>query len=161
PAGPAAQAASTRPLAWIASAAILCALAALGGYFTARRAPAIAQAPVTRFDLPVSSLALRGFSVSPDGRTLAYTAPSHHNPVIWLRPLDSETPAQARAGTEDASLPVWSPDSKSIAFVAEGKLKRMDVGSGAFQVVCDGLDGQSRGLAWSSQGTIIYSLGAG
>jgi serine/threonine protein kinase/Tol biopolymer transport system component len=161
PATSAPQAAAARPLPWIFSAAILCALAALGGYFSARRTPGSGQAPVTRFDLAVSSLGLRGFSISPDGRMLAYGAPSRDKSVIWIRRLDSESPAWPITGSEEGALPTWSPDSKSIAFVADGKLKRVDVAGGAVQVICDGVQGQGRGLAWSPQGVIIFSLGAG
>jgi Tol biopolymer transport system component len=38
--------------------------------------------------------------------------------------------AQPLAGTEDAQFPFWSPDSSAIAFVARGKLKRVDLSGG-------------------------------
>jgi len=161
PAAPLPQPTAARPLPWIVAVAILCVLGVLAGYFAARRSPAASRSPVTRLDLPVSSLALRGFSVSPDGRMLAYGAPSRDKPVIWVRTLDSEMPAWPLAGTEEGALPVWSPDSKSIAFLADGKLKRVDVAGGAVQVVCDDVSGQGRGLAWSPQGVIVFSLSAG
>lgn len=46
--------------------------------------------------------------------------------MLWVRPLGSLT-AQTLPGTEDAFFPFWSPDSRSIAFFAQGKLKRVDI----------------------------------
>ena len=70
------------------------------------------------------------FSLSPDGRLLAMIAadPSRRT-MLWIRPLDSPV-AQPLAGTEDAEAPFWSPDSRSIAFVANGLLKRIDASGG-------------------------------
>jgi serine/threonine protein kinase len=66
-----------------------------------------------------------GFSISPDGKYLAFSAHTSEDkpPMIWVRPLDSLT-AQAVPGTEGADRPVWSPDSRQIAFGAGGKLER-------------------------------------
>ena len=53
---------------------------------------------------------------------------------LWLRPLD-QTEARPLAGTEGATDPFWSPDSRSIGFFAAGKLRRLDVAGGAPQVL--------------------------
>ena len=52
----------------------------------------------------------------------------------------------------------WSPDSRSIGFFAEGKLKRLDIGGGQPQILADaeGL----RGGAWNQDGIILYAVGA-
>ena len=42
---------------------------------------------------------------------------------LWLRSLSSTT-ARPLAGTEGATSPFWSPDSRSVAFMAGGALKR-------------------------------------
>ena len=152
---------SARSWRWILGAAIVCGIAAIGGFFSGRRAVPTVSAPVTRFDLTVSPLALRGFSLSPDGRMLAYTEPLQGKSMVWVRALGSETPAQPRAGTEEGMFPFWSPDSKSIAFFAGDKLKRMDAAGGAVQTICDGVGGQPRGMAWASAGVIVISLGGG
>ena len=146
---------------WVAGAAILCGVAAVGGFLAGYRGAPAPPAPVTRFDLSVSPLALRGFSVSPDGRMLAYTEPVSGKSMIWVRVLGSEGPAESRAGTEEALFPFWSPDSKSIAFFAGDKLKRMEAAGGPVQTICDGVNGQPRGMAWGSAGVIVISLGGG
>ena len=62
--------------------------------------------------------------VSPDGRVIAFQAiDSDGNGQIWLRPLDS-LEARPLAGSEGAvtdGRPMWSPDSRYIAFFAGGK----------------------------------------
>jgi serine/threonine protein kinase/Tol biopolymer transport system component len=77
-------------------------------------------------------------ALSPDGRRLAFTATDGNGRVmLWVRALDSLA-MQPLAGTEGAAGPFWSPDSRSIAFVARGKLKRIDVLGGPPLTVCDG-----------------------
>ena len=39
-------------------------------------------------------------------------------------------------GTDDATFPFWSPDSHSVGFFAELKLKRVDIYGGAPQNTC-------------------------
>ncbi|MGC9951173.1 MAG: hypothetical protein ABSF64_32860 [Bryobacteraceae bacterium] len=84
--------------------------------------------------------------MSPDGRTAAYIATDHGKAALWVHPLDGAT-ARVLAGTEDAGLPFWSPDSKSVAFFAHGKLQRVYLAGGAPQTICD--IGETRGGSWS------------
>src|SRR5262249_6485751 len=58
-------------------------------------------------------------------------------------------------GTEGATYPFWSPDSRSIGFFAEGKLKRVDVPGGAVQVLADVLYGV--GGTWNQDGVILFA----
>ena len=95
-------------------------------------------------------------SLSPDGTRWAVVAPdAAGSPVLYIRPLNSLT-AQALAGTEDALDPFWSPDSRSIAFWAQGKLKRVDASGGPLQTICDAPVG--RGGSWSQEGTLVFTL---
>ena len=73
---------------------------------------------------------------------------------LWVRPLDS-TAAQPLAGTDEAMLPFWSPDSRSLGFFAQGKLKVIDASGGAVQTLADASD--TRGGTWGADGTILYS----
>src|SRR5207247_1417076 len=63
--------------------------------------------------------------------------------------------AQILAGTEGGSFPFWSPDSRSIGFFADGKLKTMEVIGGSPSTVCEIADG--RGGSWNAGGTIIFA----
>ena len=46
-------------------------------------------------------------------------------------------PARPLDGTDGTTRPFWSPDSRFLAFMAGGKLKKIDVAGGPPQVTCD------------------------
>jgi len=94
-------------------------------------------------------------AVSPDGARLVYVAsqPGGNN-RLWLRPLNSLT-AQPLTGTDGADDPFWSPDSRHVAFFAQGKLKRIDVAGGPPVVLCDAQNGE--GGSWGTNGSIIFT----
>ena len=96
-------------------------------------------------------------AVSPDGRLLVFAATSDGKPQLWLRPLDAVS-MRALPGTEDASRPFWSPDSRFIGFFANGRLKRIDIDNGS---VRDLGPAASAGGAWSPEGTILFVRGPG
>jgi eukaryotic-like serine/threonine-protein kinase len=84
---------------------------------------------------PTGPPALR-LSMSPDGRKIAYIAPDANGRLaIWIHALNSLS-AQPLAGTLNATAPFWSPDSRVIAFIADGKLKRIDASGGAVTTIC-------------------------
>ena len=93
-----------------------------------------------------------GIALSPDGNTAAYVAANNGKAALWVRPLESTT-ARLLAGTEDAGMPFWSPDSKSVAFFAHGKLQRVYLTGGTPQTICE--VGQARGGSWSDNGQIL------
>ncbi|MEQ1885098.1 MAG: protein kinase [Bryobacteraceae bacterium] len=106
-----------------------------------------------------------GSSISPDGRYIVYDAghSGENTRALWLRPVDS-LDARMIPGTENADTPFWSPDSKSIAFFAENRLKRVDVAGGAPFVLCDLATDSQRGEAtgaWSREGFILYGSSQG
>ena len=82
--------------------------------------------PILSRPPPVDPLS---FALSPDGRHIVFVASGDGASRLWVRSLASTT-AQPLAGTEGASYPFWSPDSKSVGFFAAGKLKRLDIGGG-------------------------------
>src|SRR6185503_2249168 len=95
------------------------------------------------------------FALSPDGRRLAFVASVAHDPSqLWIRALDSLTPEPV-AGTHGAEYPFWSPDSESIAFFADGTLKRIDLARGPVRVLAPAPDG--RGGAWSRGGDVVFA----
>ncbi len=92
--------------------------------------------------------------IAPDGTKMAFTASTANGEDgLYVRALDSgET--KLLPGTADAIEPFWSPDSRTIAFGAQGKLKRVDLAGGASQVLCDAA--RLTGGAWNRQGVIIF-----
>src|SRR6184192_2777921 len=55
------------------------------------------------------------------------------------------------------SNPFWSPDSRSIGFFAEGKLKRIDIAGGGVRTLAS--CGSCLGGAWNSAGLILFTVG--
>ena len=110
-------------------------------------------ADVTLTPSPVASAAQ--LALSPDGRRLAFVAARRRAASqLWIRPLDG-VQAQPLPGTEGASFPFWSPDSRFIAFFAGGKLKKIDTTGGVPQVLCNAAAG--RGGAWNPDGIIVFT----
>lgn len=56
---------------------------------------------------------------SPDGRWLAFVRKGEHSNQIWLLPTGGGEALQLTRIKGGASQPVWSPDSRRIAFLAE------------------------------------------
>jgi Tol biopolymer transport system component len=94
-------------------------------------------------------------TISPDGTRLVFAAlgPDGRQ-MLWLRPLGAAS-SQPLPGTEDATYPFWSPDSRFIGFFAEGKLKTIEAAGGPAQVLCDAPD--ARNGSWNREGTIIFA----
>jgi Tol biopolymer transport system component len=98
-------------------------------------------------------------AVSPDGRHVAFVAETDGKNQLWVRDLDS-LDSRALLGTEGASYPFWSPDSRTIAFFAARSLKKIDIGGGPPSTVCEG-SGGGQGGTWNQDGVIVFSLGFG
>ncbi len=146
---------TSQRLAWaLAAVAAAAAIAFAVGF--------VLRAPVTAHPLRVSilppdqhSFDPLSIALSPDGTKLAFVATvAGLAPQLWVRPLDS-TAAQPLAGTDEASLPFWSADSRSLGFFAQSKLRIIDASGGAVQTLADAP--QPRGGAWGADGTILYS----
>ena len=96
--------------------------------------------------------------LSPDGRQLAFIAFERGaRPTLWIRRLDSLSLQQIR-GTEGASFPFWSPDSRTVAFFADRKLKKFSIdGAGEAQVIADAAGGG--GGTWTAGDVILFASG--
>ncbi|PWT91666.1 MAG: hypothetical protein C5B55_07750 [Blastocatellia bacterium] len=96
-------------------------------------------------------------TISPDGRYVVFRLNTGDGKdLLWMRALGSFE-ARALVGTDGGTQPFWSPDSRSVGFFANAKLKRIDISGGAPQIVCDAPSNVSG--AWSRDGTIIFSRG--
>jgi eukaryotic-like serine/threonine-protein kinase len=134
-----------------------------------RKSPPPSTAPPIRFQVPppekgfFGSLSgigagMSGATISPDGTRLAFVATDASGHTgLWVRPLESNV-ARPVPDTDNASLPFWSPDGRSIGFFAAGKLKSADAVTGALRVIADAPVG-SRGASWGSRGVIVFSRG--
>jgi Tol biopolymer transport system component len=144
-------------LAWAVAALAL--LAALGLAFIHFKAPSDTWAVRSTILPPENGTFVTlgvtgGPAVSPDGRSVAFIGRVAGVMQLWVRDLDSFKP-RALTGTEDAYGAFWSPDSKNLAFFAQGKLKRIAASGGPGVTLCD-VD-QARGGSWSRGDVIIFA----
>ena len=151
---------ATKPAKWLLAVAATALLAVIGVgamHFT-EPAPTL---PTLRFEAsPPEGVIFAGFSpriaISPDGTQVAFNGTKDGKTEMWVYRLDTSD-ARALPGTERSETPFWSPDSKAVGFFADGKLKRIDVASGAVQVLCDAPTTDAGG-SWSPDGqTILFS----
>ncbi len=138
---------------WVVAGALAIGLAALA-FLHFREQPEERQVLQYTVAAPDKAKNVSFFVISPDGRYLAMLASGEAGPQIWVRSLDS-LQTQALAGTEEATYPFWSPDSRFIAFFSQNKLKKISVSGGPPQTLCDAPN--SRGGAWSREGVIVFA----
>jgi Tol biopolymer transport system component len=94
------------------------------------------------------------FAVSPDGRQLVMRAnPAEGQDALYVGTFDFLSPRRLE-GTYNANQVFWSPDGRSIAFVADNKLQRIEAAGGPPQPICDVQD--FRGGTWNRDGTIVF-----
>jgi eukaryotic-like serine/threonine-protein kinase len=150
-----ATAPSQSRLGWVAAAAAVIALAALAFVHFREALPEARVVTTTILPPENTSLDLNPPALSPDGRRIVFRARGADGKTqLWLRPLDSSA-AQPLAGTENALYPFWSPDSRSVAFFADGKLKRIEAAGGPAQTLADASLGS--GGSWSPEGPIVFA----
>jgi tRNA A-37 threonylcarbamoyl transferase component Bud32 len=106
-------------------------------------------------------------AISPDGRRVVFSARFEDERALWLRALGADDLVQL-PGTEGGVSPFWSPDSSSIGFFADSRLKRLDVGARGARVrdvsaepviLCDARS--QRGGTWGPDDTIVFSPASG
>jgi len=143
----------TGRLAWIVAAAAIT-VAVVLAVLVLREKPAPSP-PEMRVEINTPSTpAPLEFALSPDARKIVFVATGDGRQRLWLRSLDKDE-AAPMPGTEEAEFPFWSPDSRSVAFFASGKLYRTDISGGLPKALADAPAG--RGGAWNTDGTILFS----
>jgi Tol biopolymer transport system component len=159
PPAAATSAQKARRLGWIIAAmAILIAVLLVPTVRYLRETPP-PEPPEIRTDIVTPATSQPdSFALSPNGRQIVFAASGDGAPRLWLRPLAS-TAAQPLAGTEGATDPFWSPDSRSIGFFADGALKRLDLGGGAPQALEPAP--VENGGTWDAAGVILFAPAPG
>jgi serine/threonine protein kinase len=145
----------TERLVWVSA---LTSVVLIAGVFGMR---ALRQASPSELRLemntpPSKSAAL---AISPDGSKIVFQASAEGPPQLWLRSLDSGT-ARPLPGTERGATPFWSPDGRSIAFVADTRLKRIDIDGGSIETLVAGIP-TPLGGSWNGDDEIIYGNNPG
>jgi len=163
---PASPAGATRagslawPLLWAALGASLAAALAWSGVWPRRGPPEPRPLRVSIVHTEGSEVSAP--AISPDGRRIAYRARRVDGmPLLWVRDLVSGE-SHPLPGTDDASLPFWSPDSRELAFFAWAALKRVSAAGGPVRLVADNVGPWTGyGATWAADGTIVLGRDAG
>jgi Tol biopolymer transport system component/predicted Ser/Thr protein kinase len=147
---------SRERLAWATAAAVLVTAVAVAYLWreATREPPRMMQSTL----LPPPKAAFNFFLgvpvLSPDGRRIAFVATADGKNLLWVRPLNGLA-AQPLAGTDNATYPFWSPDTRFLGFFADGKLKKIEASGGPPQTLCDAAIG--RGGTWNRDGVIVFA----
>jgi serine/threonine protein kinase len=116
-------------------------------------------AAVARFSITLPAdqrytvIGRRSVAISPDGSLVAYVA----NRRIYLRPIGEMqgSPLSGAASPEGVSSPVFSPDSRSLAYfsIGDSTLKRVPVSGGAPVTLCSAIN--PFGVTWGPDGVLF------
>ena len=98
---------------------------------------------------------LVSIALSPSGEWLAFVASFERRPMLWLRSLVTGESLPLR-GTDGASFPFWSPDSRSIGFFANDRVYRIGVDGGSLKELAS--VPVAAGGTWSREGVILFPV---
>jgi serine/threonine-protein kinase len=118
------------------------------GHFTVRLPP---NETLAALDFPAVAIAA-------DGSAIAYVGSRGGQSQLFLRPMNSleVTPIN---GTANAIAPFFSPDSRWLAFFADGQLKKIPTTGGAPVTLAEASVGL--GGSWGANDTIVFAAGTG
>jgi eukaryotic-like serine/threonine-protein kinase len=148
-----------------AAAAIIGAAVALAGlraWNIPPRPDADSSTPVRRFSMQLDYVRP---VISPDGRHIAYRSQDR----LWVRDLSTDTSREITGGeakggyySDVGYYLAWSPDSQSLAFVAEDEIRRVSISEGhSPTTICKvpptlrGTNQKIGSLAWSNDGSVL------
>ena len=141
-----------RLLAWTALALSIVALAAVVFSSMTRVQPSQPSVHLS-IALPPGEQATTIPAIAPDGRTIAYASGrTRETSHVYLRSIDSSA-AKVVDASLGGQLPFFSPDGRSLAFFAGGKMRRVPVSGGASTTIADAT--RSWGGDWCGDGTIV------
>jgi eukaryotic-like serine/threonine-protein kinase len=113
---------------------------------------------VTQFVIIPPKAGVGDLTLSPNGRSVAFisAAMTDKSSALWIRTFES-LDAKEVPGTEGASSPFWSPDSRFVGFFADNKLKKVEIATSTVQIVCEApIKRFSYGGTWSPAGVILF-----
>ena len=149
---------------WLLAGALMVTVAMAGwlGYGRWRQTQTPRQVVESSLELPgyalsgaggaAPQMAILSLALSPDGQYLAFKGKGPGGgSQIWMRPLRTSA-AYPLPGTDGGNAPFWSPDGHSLAFFANGQLKRVALSGGVVSAVC--FTAAYSG-AWGANDTIV------
>jgi eukaryotic-like serine/threonine-protein kinase len=119
----------------------------------------VAAPSITRFSIPFVPFDQRGawdhptIAVAADGSVAYVGQAADGRRQLYLRRPD-RLEGVALPGTEGAAAPFFAPDGRTVAFFADGQLKKVTLDSGIVQSLCNA---GPYGGAWVDHQTIVFS----
>jgi eukaryotic-like serine/threonine-protein kinase len=102
-----------------------------------------------------------GFSLSPDGRKLAYVGIAAGRSQLFVRSLERDDAVSvAVPDALGTTAPVFSPDGKWVVFSGAGVLKKVAVDGGVSVTVSTTAATANTRPAWGPDDTIVFSNGS-
>jgi DNA-binding SARP family transcriptional activator/Tol biopolymer transport system component len=149
------------PLRSIVAASITLAVFAAGAWTGIRRSDR-PPLPVVRFALQsvgakVVTTGVPGstIAISPENDRVAFLAESAQGPQLFLRSMD-QLNTVAVPHTRGAYLPFFSPDGKWLAFVGDGRIRKIPVEGGPAITICN-VGTSVFGASWGSNDVIVFA----
>ena len=118
--------------------------------------PWATEATAVSIDIPASTTLVQSPpAVSPDGRQVAWAASSSDGRTrIWTRTLATGITRELESA--EGVNPFWSPDGRSIGFLTQGELKRIEVSTGTVRPIAS-LPNVSSGATWSAEDIVVFA----
>ncbi len=142
---------------WVAAGAAVVALA-LSGWSWLRARSAARQPATWQYislgDTVVLTTQSPAIALSPDGSLFVFKD-DRQNGRLWIKQRGELNPTPIN-GTERAQNPVFSPDGEWVAYVADGRLKKVRAAGGASVTFADSAASGFGGAAWLDDGTLVY-----
>jgi len=142
---------------WRAAAVLflLTSLALIGVMAFSGRPPASARVRFQIHPPANTTFADLMFRLSPDGRQLAYVAMAPDGTRgIWVHSLETGEARRLASGGQV----VWSPDSRFLAFSADGKIKKVASDGSSLRTLVDALGGAND---WSRDDVLLFIMESG
>ena len=149
---------------WITWAAVAIAVLVISGMIAGRQFPRASPDRLMRLSFSIAQGTSLpdfgpGVAISPDGETVVYVGTTGSGPAgrrdLFIKRLDS-VDVKAVADSEGATYPFFAPDGGSVGFVANRKLKKLTIQSGAVSVIADlGTEGEGAQASWGIDGSIL------
>lgn len=141
---------------WPAVAALGFAAAAALATIHFREVPEKRSAARFEFGIPQGTLPTLsgGFSISPDGENILFSASDEKGSHWYLRRMDSTEARMLAFPVGNDPLPAgWSPDGRFIAYNQGEGVAKGDVATGQATTLCGNCTGL--GVSWGTGGTIL------
>ncbi len=101
-----------------------------------------------------------GYAISTDGKKVVVVASRGTDSRLYLRKLD-QTSFEEIPGTEGARFPFFSPDGEWVGFTTEDCIKKMFLGGGTPQVLCEDCRPTSSAPDWAVDDSIFFGSRTG